>query len=70
MVLFHTVTSGLQSVSVVHYENETLKIMCIFAEGSKSTGCQVMLTIDSVTTTTIDIDRLTTPLYDIIYCSI
>ena len=41
--LFHTVTSGLQSVAVFYYENGTARITCSFASGSLSSGCQVSL---------------------------
>ena len=39
----NTVTSGLQSVAVVYYENGTVRITCSFASGSFSCGCQVSL---------------------------
>ena len=57
--LFHTVTSGLQSVAVFYYENGTARITCSFASGSLSSGCQVSLSLDSSTTTTININRST-----------
>ena len=43
------VTSGVQSVSVFQFENETLQITCTFAEGTTSEGCKVTLTIGSLT---------------------
>ena len=46
--LFHTVTSGLQSVAVFYYENGTARITCSFASGSLSSGCQVSLSGDQL----------------------
>ena len=46
--LFHTVTSGLQSVAVFYYENGTARIICSFASGSLSSGCQVSLSGDQL----------------------
>ena len=44
-------------MSVLRYENMTLKITCTFAEGTSSEGCQVTLIIDEVTSFNITIHR-------------
>ena len=56
-----TVTSGVQSVSVFHYENETLRIICTFAEGTSSEGCRVTLTLESGSSLIITIPRSVLP---------
>ena len=56
-----TVTSGIQSVSVLHYENGTLRITCTFAEGTLSEGCLVTLTLESGPSLSIPISRSVLP---------
>ena len=54
---FHTVTSGLQSVSVLQYQNGSVRISCVFASGSLATGCEVSLSLDTFITVVIEVSR-------------
>ena len=51
--LFHTVTSGLQSVAVSYYENRTVRITCSFVSGSLSPGCLVSMSLNGSSATII-----------------
>ena len=47
-------------MSVLHYENGTLRITCTFAEGTLS-GCQVTITLESGSSLSIPISRSVLP---------